>query len=715
MLRRLQRLIGSFQTQLLALIAATGLAFFVVLQIVDTSIEMQRLRSERLEDSRIVAAVAARALEQGFDQKDFAEMRKVLSAVRNQKHIFHASLVDRELTFMLDELTTTLAPLPLSLQSQVQMRALKSGQTEQAFAPQGIEIAEPLVREGQILGSVTVWTSYPGLLRTSLSVMLPNLLAVLPVMAVALLLSLLLGRRVSAPVKALRQAVQKFADGDFEQKLEIGGFLEFSQLGEALSQLATKLKDNINQIYELAYVDRITQLPNREFFKGEVIRAIKRAERQGSSGALLFVDLDGFKRVNDTMGHEVGDRLLKMFSERVVNVVRANDMVAFGASREYALRGASTDKQIFARLGGDEFTVLLEDIHEETDAASVARRIIAATSEAFVIDGAEVNLGASIGIATYPHDGSDYHSILKSADMAMYQAKEEGKNTYRFYSDELNKHAARRLEVESDLRRALAREELELYFQPIVDCNGGAPVAAEALVRWNHPVKGVLDPGEFIRIAEKSGLVLPLGLWVLKAACERMKELSEAGFDLSITINISRNQFEQHDFAQRVLETISGCGTSARRIELEISEEVLVANQRRTMEHFRRLKRSGIRIAVDDFGTGHSNLAQLGRLRPDVVKIDRSFVELLQDAADDQGRRTTRAILALAKSLEYSTCAVGVETGAQLKFLRDAGCDRVQGYLFGPAMPLGDFLQWLSSHGQDEDQLGDGPRKVAAG
>ena len=514
MLRRLQRLIGSFQTQLLALIAATGLAFFVVLQIVDTSIEMQRLRSERLEDSRIVAAVAARALEQGFDQKDFAEMRKVLSAVRNQKHIFHASLVDRELTFMLDELTTTLAPLPLSLQSQVQMRALKSGQTEQAFAPQGIEIAEPLVREGQILGSVTVWTSYPGLLRTSLSVMLPNLLAVLPVMAVALLLSLLLGRRVSAPVKALRQAVQKFADGDFEQKLEIGGFLEFSQLGEALSQLATKLKDNINQIYELAYVDRITQLPNREFFKGEVIRAIKRAERQGSSGALLFVDLDGFKRVNDTMGHEVGDRLLKMFSERVVNVVRANDMVAFGASREYALRGASTDKQIFARLGGDEFTVLLEDIHEETDAASVARRIIAATSEAFVIDGAEVNLGASIGIATYPHDGSDYHSILKSADMAMYQAKEEGKNTYRFYSDELNKHAARRLEVESDLRRALAREELELYFQPIVDCNGGAPVAAEALVRWNHPVKGVLDPGEFIRIAEKSGLVLPLGLWL---------------------------------------------------------------------------------------------------------------------------------------------------------------------------------------------------------
>ncbi|MCB1459508.1 MAG: EAL domain-containing protein [Nitratireductor sp.] len=710
--------IRAFRTGLhfrfLLLVSGLAVALLAAQLVTDTANEIRKVNQRQIADALSITAVMARSLEKQFDRFELSDIEEILSSVRSRPGVLQLSVVDRDLTFYLDGDPRT-SPIASFNNSDVQLRALKSSKTEHKVSDKGIEVGEPLLSNGTAIGSVYIRFRNPGFLETVLPIIGSKLMTMVPILIAGLLFSAGLVSQITLPLRRLSVAAMAFSAGDLNLKIKIEGAREIRQLGEAFSSMIEKLKANIEQIYELAYVDRITQLPNREFFKGEVIRAIKRAERQGSSGALLFVDLDGFKRVNDTMGHEVGDRLLKMFSERVVNVVRANDMVAFGASREYALRGASTDKQIFARLGGDEFTVLLEDIHEETDAASVARRIIAATSEAFVIDGAEVNLGASIGIATYPHDGSDYHSILKSADMAMYQAKEEGKNTYRFYSDELNKHAARRLEVESDLRRALAREELELYFQPIVDCNGGAPVAAEALVRWNHPVKGVLDPGEFIRIAEKSGLVLPLGLWVLKAACERMKELSEAGFDLSITINISRNQFEQHDFAQRVLETISGCGTSARRIELEISEEVLVANQRRTMEHFRRLKRSGIRIAVDDFGTGHSNLAQLGRLRPDVVKIDRSFVELLQDAADDQGRRTTRAILALAKSLEYSTCAVGVETGAQLKFLRDAGCDRVQGYLFGPAMPLGDFLQWLSSHGQDEDQLGDGPRKVAAG
>ncbi|MEC9342305.1 MAG: EAL domain-containing protein, partial [Pseudomonadota bacterium] len=457
--------------------------------------------------------------------------------------------------------------------------------------------------------------------------------------------------------------------------------------------------------YELAYVDRITQLPNREFFKRELIRSIKRAERASTSGALLFVDLDGFKRVNDTMGHEVGDRLLRQFSERITKIVRANDMIAWDSSPMSAARETGADKQVFARLGGDEFTVMLDEIREETDAANVARRIIAATGEPFIVDGAEVSLGASVGIATYPRDGSDYQSILKSADMAMYQAKEDGKNTYRFFSEELNHHAARRLEIESDLRRALAREELELFFQPILDARSTVPVAAEALVRWNHPAKGLLDPGEFIRIAEKSGLVLPLGIWVLKAACEYLHEFAEAGFDLSIAVNVSRHQFEQPDFAQRVLGIVESSGVNAGRLQLEISEETLMGDQRRALDHFRRLKRAGIRVSIDDFGTGRSSLAHLGRMRLDTVKIDRSFVELLPDEADDFGRRTVKAILALAESMSYETTGVGVETQEQLRFLVDAGCDRVQGYLFGQPMPGNDFIQWLSrERGERADQ-----------
>ena len=310
-------------------------------------------------------------------------------------------------------------------------------------------------------------------------------------------------------------------------------------------------------------------------------------------------------------------------------------------------------------------------------------------------------LGASVGIATFPRDGSDYQAIVKSADMAMYQAKEEGKNTYRFYSEELNHHAARRLEIESDLRRALAREELELYFQPIVDIRTGVPVAAEALVRWNHPTKGVLDPGEFIRIAEKSGLVLPLGLWVLNAACEHLHEIREAGFDLSVAVNVARQQFEQPDFAQRVLGIVETSGVKADRLQLEIPEETLMGDPRRTLDHFRRLKRAGIRIAVDDFGTGRSSLSHLGRLRLDIAKIDRTFVELLTDEANDQGRRTVRAIMALADSLGIETTGVGVETEAQRKFLADAGCNLVQGYLYGQALPAGDFIQWLIDNAPD--------------
>ncbi len=318
-------------------------------------------------------------------------------------------------------------------------------------------------------------------------------------------------KQITAPLLRLADSAKQVADGELDHAMPIEGPNEIRQLGGAFSGMIGKLKENIEQIYELAYVDRTTQLPNREFFRKELTRAIRRAVRQKVTGGLLFVDLDGFKRVNDTHGHDAGDMILSQFSERLANVLRAEDLIAFKAmnameTEEGDSDNANKNKQMLARLGGDEFTVLLSEIREPTDAATVSQRIIEAVSEPFTINGAQITIGASVGIAIFPRDGSDYQTILKSADMAMYQAKDEGKNTYRYFSAELNAEASRRMEIEQDLRVALEEDnQLELYYQPKIHCATALPKSAEALIRWKHPEKGVIPPLDFINIAEDCG------------------------------------------------------------------------------------------------------------------------------------------------------------------------------------------------------------------
>jgi len=282
----------------------------------------------------------------------------------------------------------------------------------------------------------------------------------------------------------------------------------------------------------------------------------------------LFVDLDGFKRVNDTHGHDAGDAILSQFSERLANVLRAEDLIAFKAmnameTEEGDSDNANKNKQMLARLGGDEFTVLLSEIREPTDAATVSQRIIEAVSEPFDINGAKINIGASVGIAIFPRDGSDYQTILKSADMAMYQAKDEGKNTYRYFSSELNAEASRRMEIEQDLRVALqANNQLELYYQPKIHCASALPKSAEALIRWKHPKKGMIPPLDFINIAEDCGLILPLGKWVLQQACKQLKQFENDGIDISIAVNISTAQFERPDLSDIVIEVLKETGAN---------------------------------------------------------------------------------------------------------------------------------------------------------
>lgn len=679
----------------------------------DTVREIRRLREDRISDALALTSVIARSLEKQFDIIELNDIEEILSKVRSRPDVTQLSVVDRDLTFFLDGDPKT-SPIVSFNYSNVQLNSLKRGETMHEVSPDKITVAEPLMSGGRAVGSVLIEFRNPDIHETMRSIIEAKLTTILPILVTAMLFAFGLTSQITLPLRKLSATAKAVSDGSLDGLVQVEGALEIRQLGTTFNAMVATLKGNIDQIYELAYVDRITQLPNREYFRMELTRAIKRAQRTKTAGALLFVDLDGFKRVNDTLGHDLGDKLLASFSERIQAIVRNDDTISWDAAAK-AKEGvdpSSKEKQVLARLGGDEFTVLLAEIREETDAAAVALRIIAAMAEPFEIGGNEVRIGASVGIATFPRDGASYQQVLKSADMAMYLAKEEGKNTYRFFSEELNLRASRRMEVETDLRKALALEQLELHYQPKVDNISGVPVSMEALVRWNHPKRGMVHPGEFIKIAEESGLILPLGDWVLKTACAQAISFSRQGLDMPIAVNISAQQFEQADFSDRVLEIIAGEGANPKKLELEITESMAMSNPKKALEHIRKLKRAGIRFAIDDFGTGYSNLSQLSRLPFDVFKIDRSFVEALSEDSDPHGRAIVRTILAMAKSLGYETVAEGVETQEQQAILAEMGCTLSQGYLFARPMPACDLVRWVADKQQISGNVQPQPAKA---
>ena len=458
---------------MLALVAGIGAALMVAQLVVDTGRDYRLTRQKRVEDALAITGIIARSLEKQFGQIGTGDIEAILASVRQRSGALELRVVDRDFRISLGGDASS-APGKSFLRNDLQSRSMESGKTEFAHLDDGIEVAEPLLDNGKPIGSVLVRFGNPGIGETLLAIIGGKLTAMAPILVTGLLFALGLANQIIAPLRRLSVAARALADGDLEQKIEIAGSGEIRQLAESFAAMIGRLKSNIEQIYQLAYVDRITRLPNREYFRMELTRSIHRAKRRGVSGALLFVDLDGFKRVNDTLGHELGDTLLTGFAERISAVLRADDTVCFLAADEgeepSELAGKTgahgKERQVLARLGGDEFTVLLSEIREETDAATVARRIVAAMEEPFELAGNEVRIGASVGIATFPRDGGDYATVLKCADMAMYQAKKEGKGTYHYYSEELNARVSERMRIESDLRRALANDEMTLHFQP---------------------------------------------------------------------------------------------------------------------------------------------------------------------------------------------------------------------------------------------------------
>ncbi|HMX15334.1 MAG TPA: EAL domain-containing protein [Rhodocyclaceae bacterium] len=423
-----------------------------------------------------------------------------------------------------------------------------------------------------------------------------------------------------------------------------------------------------------AFHDLLTHLPNRNLFRDHLELAMARARRQGSMVGIMFVDLDRFKLVNDTYGHAEGDALLKGFAQRMRNCLRESDTLA--------------------RQGGDEFTVVLPDLAYPEDAAVIAEKFFHSLKEPFVIAGQDFRATASVGIAVYPRDGEDADSLIKHADIAMYQVKAKGRNGYQFFTAAMSESYQTRLSMENDLRRALEQKEFELHFQPQVSVSEGRTVGMEALIRWRHPEHGLIDPGSFVNLAEEAGLIRDISDWVLEQACAQLARWRQgAASELRMSVNLSPKDFERSDLVDRVLRQTKEHGIPEGVLEVEITENLLLKDAESVIEKVRRLRQEGIRVSIDDFGTRYSSLNYLRRFPISSLKIDQSFVRSLGEP--DGTEAIIRAIVSIAEGFGLHLVAEGVENYGQLAALTDMGCDEVQGYLFSRPLPATEAEAWL--------------------
>jgi diguanylate cyclase (GGDEF)-like protein len=517
----------------------------------------------------------------------------------------------------------------------------------------------------------------------------------------------LLARVLSPDRQHLREAMERARTGEayqmsfrvqrsdgslvtlFEQALPVRD--EFGRVVriEGVTQDVTERELAEQRIRFLAYHDSLTGLANRQMFREMLEHALSRSRRIGARCALLYLDLDRLKRINDSFGHTVGDQILREVARRLVGSLRSADFVG----RE----GATTPDEVVARLGGDEFTVLLTDLSHGEDAARVARRICDEVGRPLQVDHVELSVTASVGIAIFPDNGADPDLLLQHADMAMYAAKQRGRNTYEFFTDVMQQQAVERLSLEQDLAQALANGEFELYFQPQVESASGRIVSAEVLLRWTHARRGAVSPVEFIPVAEETGLIVPLGEWVVLAACRQIADWRTRGLPVvPLAVNLSAINFRSDSLLPAIRDALASTGVPAELLHVELTESAMMNEPALALEKLMAMKALGLKLSIDDFGTGYSSLSSLKKFPIDLLKIDRSFVRDLPDDASDAS--IVEAILAMSRALQLGVVAEGVETEAQRAFLAQRHCGLMQGFLFSRPVPAEDFVALLEPH-----------------
>jgi diguanylate cyclase (GGDEF)-like protein/PAS domain S-box-containing protein len=464
---------------------------------------------------------------------------------------------------------------------------------------------------------------------------------------------------------------RKKAEALLVQKIE-----ELKRSNEELVKSADAARTMTQQMTNLAEHDALTGLPNRLLLNDRVGNAVAFAQRNKCQVAVLFLDLDGFKHINDSLGHAIGDRLLQSVATSLRDCVRAPDTVS--------------------RHGGDEFVILLPELRRPQHAAIAATRLLQAIAKSHSIDGHDLHVTTSIGVSVYPDDGLDAETLIKNADTAMYQAKENGHQRYQFFRQAMNVRAVERQSIEEHLRRALERHEFTVHYQPKIDLGANVITGVEALIRWTHPTRGLVPPVQFIPVAEDCGLILPIGAWVLREACAQARAWVDAGLPvMTMAVNVSAKQFENENFMRDIFAILDETGLDPRCLQLELTESVLMRRAELTASKLLTLRERGIQVAVDDFGTGYSSLSYLRKFPLDALKIDRSFVSQITTIPDEM--TIVRAIISMGRSLNLRVIAEGVETQDQLDFLKLHQCDEAQGFYFSPPLPPQEFARLLRS------------------
>ncbi len=507
-------------------------------------------------------------------------------------------------------------------------------------------------------------------------------------LGLGILVSWLLAMRISRPVKQLTDAARVFGDGNLNYRVKLDSDDEIGRLANAFNNMANDLQIQEEKAIDLAYRDTLTNLPNRRHFNEQLNRLVRLARQENRQIALLFIDLDNFKRINDSLGHSAGDELLRQLSERLAAIIRSSDYISWSVDRNAKVQ--------ISRLGGDEFTVIIDRIRDAQCVSAIVTRVRAVFNEPFDLNGHQVTMTASIGISMAPQDGVDSESLMKHADSAMYAAKQSNNAKVQFFAPEMEAKEIRLLKLESDIHRAIKQQQFSVHYQPFVDLKNNRIIGAEALVRWYHPKNGIIYPDQFIEHVEKLGVIVELGDFVLLSACKQFAAWRRAGFDLEkLSVNVSSLQLQHPKFLERFRHILQFTGLPAHCIEIEITESVLVGDAKRTIRLFRELQSMGVRIAIDDFGTGYSSLNYLKQYPINVLKIDKSFIAEIIDASPNSG--LVSAIIAMAQSLRLDIVAEGVENDWHVHYLQQKQVNIVQGYFYSKPLPPQDFEQLLET------------------
>ena len=635
-------------------------------------------RAALLEGLRVQVEQIAKSAAPVLGGADGRSAAKLLSALSASPDVTQAALFDGSGKAV----ATYRAPgEPLTLVAH-------RGGPEEHVGIAAVNLAAPIVQGEQRVGSVRIAASLFSAYQRVAWYALVLLLAGIGAIGLTTLLTDRLLMSASQPLVQLAGLMEKVStDKDFSVRADVHEQDEVGALASGFNRMLNRIQERERalkrELHErkraerrlatLANYDALTRLPNRNFFNERLANLIASAARSGQPIALLFLDLDNFKIVNDTLGHHLGDSLLKAVAARVRGSVRAGDSVC--------------------RLGGDEFTIILEDLRSADLAGHVAAKVVSALSQPFVLRDNEVYVTCSIGISVYPRDGRDASTLIKSGDTAMYHAKERGKNTFQYFSADMNDRALKRLTIETGLRQALERSEFLLYYQPQVDLATGEVVGAEALLRWNRAGVGIVGPSEFIPVAEETGMIVPIGEWILWSACSQANLWQQSENPVRVSVNLSARQFREPGFVRTIANVLEETRLDPSLLELELTESVLMEDVDGAIAKAQDLRAMGVLLSIDDFGTGYSSMTYLKRFPINEIKIDKSFVGEIPANTDDAA--ITTAIIAMARGLNVEVVAEGVETQQQIDFLTALGCHRAQGFYIGRAMPAVEFEERL--------------------